>query len=369
MNHPEIFSGSYSASDVQFLLKPIDVESTPIDVKEVLIQSGQRHYSELLTHETLPSRDYLDLFHQALALNRKRMAGHVLQLAARIRAARPHGMALVSLARAGTPIGVLLKHTLKRHFGIDAAHYSISIIRDIGIDRNALRYILHRHGPEELTFIDGWTGKGVIARQLALSLEDFAASDGVEIPADLFVLADLSGDATVTASTEDYLIPSSILNSIVSGLISRSVFSRNPNQAADFHGCYFYHEFRPYDLSNRFISEMLDSIEQSQSGGRSAFDHPSRIDSGQLKRQSQQFLDWIGQRYGIINPNYIKPGIGEATRVLLRRKSDRLLLREKHSDDTRHLYWLASAKHVPIEIVDSLPYRAAALIQEIKVPT
>jgi hypothetical protein len=43
---------------------------------------------------------------------------------------------IASLARAGTPIGVLLLRTLRAQ-GVPAVHYSISIIRDRGIDRVA----------------------------------------------------------------------------------------------------------------------------------------------------------------------------------------------------------------------------------------
>lgn len=359
------FTGSYTANDVEFLLKPIDIQDTPIHIKEAMIQSGQKHYSEMLSHESPPSEDYLRLFYQAMELNRKRMAEHVLHLANRIKDTRPSGIALVSLARAGTPVGVLLKHVLKRYFKIDAAHYSISILRDFGIDQNALRYILSKHPPEQLTFIDGWTGKGVIARQLAISLQAFANSDGVPIPAELYVLADLSGHAAVAASSEDYLIPSCILNSTVSGLVSRSIYSRNPAHAADFHGCYYYHEFEPHDLSHYFIAEMLNSIEQIQLDSTLPQRHIAPMSIQQLQNQSRQFLDWVGRRYGVRNQHCIKPGIGEATRVLLRREAGLLLLNDLTSKATLHLHWLASSKSIPIEQVEELPYRAAALIKEV----
>ena len=64
--------------------------------------------------------------------------------------------------------------------------------------------------------------------------------------------------------------------------------------------------------------------------------------------------------------NYIKPGIGEATRVLLRREAGRLLLRNRDSEATRHLLWLAESKSIPVEEHKDLPYRAAALIKEVK---
>jgi len=109
------FTGSYSLDDVQFLLKPMAMQDTPVHIKEALIQSGKKHYSQMLTHESLPPEHYLPLFYQAMDLNQQRMAGHLLVLAKRILDTRPHGITLVSLARAGTPVGVLLKHVLKRH--------------------------------------------------------------------------------------------------------------------------------------------------------------------------------------------------------------------------------------------------------------
>jgi hypothetical protein len=360
------FTGSYTLEDVQFLLKPVTVPDTPVHLKESLIQSGRKHYSEMLTHESLPPDEYLRLFYKAMALNRDRMAHHLLVLAERILATRPHGITLVSLARAGTPVGVLLKHVLKRYFDQEVAHYSISIIRDIGIDQNALRFILQNHSVESLVFVDGWTGKGVIARQLENSLDDFAVSDGVKIPAELYVLTDLSGFAAVAASSEDYLIPSSILNATVSGLTSRSVYDKNQLSTDDFHGCLYYDQFVQQDLSKYFIDEILgrtDSIWEKK-----LTQNPSAVglDCQQLQSISRQFLHWIAGRFGITNPNHIKPGIGEATRVLLRRQAQLLLLQETESEATRHLHWLAKSRFIPVEIFADLPYRAAALIKEVK---
>jgi hypothetical protein len=360
------FTGSYALDDVQFLLKPITVPDTPVEIKESLIQSGRKHYSEMLTHETLPSDEYLSLFHKAMALNQDRMADHLLVLADRILATRPHGITLVSLARAGTPVGVLLKHVLKRYFDREAAHYSISIIRDIGIDQNALRFILQNHSAESLVFVDGWTGKGVIARQLENSLDDFAVSDGIKIPAELYVLTDLSGFAAVAASSEDYLIPSSILNATVSGLTSRSVYDKNQLSPDDFHGCLYYDQFAQQDLSKYFIDAILARTDSRREKKRAQNLKIVELDRQQLQSVSSQFLQWIASRYGITNHNHIKPGIGEATRVLLRRQAQLLLLQETESEATRHLHWLAKSKFIPVEVLADIPYRAAALIKEVK---
>ncbi|MGZ8189757.1 MAG: cysteine protease StiP domain-containing protein [Methylococcaceae bacterium] len=358
------FTGSYTADDVEFLLKPITLPDTPIAIKEALIQSGKLHYSQLLTYESPPSNDYLALFHQAMTLNQQRMAEHLLILANRIVATRPHDITLVSLARAGTPVGVLLKHILKRYFDQDVKHYSISILRDVGIDQNALRFILQHHKPESLVFVDGWTGKGVIARQLAASLAEFAHTDKVTIPAELYVLADLSGSAAVAASSEDYLIPSCILNATISGLVSRSVYDKNTANPTDYHGCVFYQQLAQHDLSSYFLNSMLASVEQFRESSDQCL-AAAHFDPQQCQQISQKLLHLITGRYSISHQNYIKPGIGEATRVLLRREAQLLLLQDLDSEATRHLRWLAESRSISIEIFSDLPYRAVALIKEI----
>ena len=46
-----MFSGSYDPDDVTFLLKPVRLEPTAVAEKERLIQSGRRHYSEMISRE------------------------------------------------------------------------------------------------------------------------------------------------------------------------------------------------------------------------------------------------------------------------------------------------------------------------------
>ena len=105
-------------------------------------------------------------------------------------------------------------------------HYSLSILRDKGLDSAALAYVLAQGAaPESIVFVDGWTGKGVIARELASSVNAFNAQRGTAIDAGLYALVDLAGVSLGAASTADYLLPSSILNATVSGLVSRSLLS------------------------------------------------------------------------------------------------------------------------------------------------
>lgn len=355
------FSGSYRPGDVQFLLKPIEIDPIDVAEKERLIQSGQRHYSEMLSRESLPSARYLEVFQRALVMGLDRMAQGVLDLAAIIAARRPGEITLVSLARAGTPVGVALKHVLREVFRRDSEHYSISIIRDRGIDRNALRFILDQAGrdPAGLMFVDGWTGKGVIARELRCALDDFERDQGVRLDADLYALTDLAG-VGIAPSNADYLIPSSILNATLSGLVSRSILNEHIGPD-DFHGCVYYREFVHADLSVWFIEELLGSVRARLTAGHAPNAQP--VDSSVARACSTALLADIRATFGIHDENRIKPGIGEATRVLLRRVPERVILRDPEAPEVVHLLELAREKNVPWQVDPTLPYQAVSLIK------
>ncbi|MCB0071546.1 MAG: hypothetical protein KDE20_08820 [Caldilineaceae bacterium] len=70
--------------------------------------------------------------------------------------------------------------------------------------------------------------------------------------------------------------------------------------------------------------------------------------------------------HGVTDVNLIKPGIGEATRVLLRRKPELLILRDASEARVAHLVALAREKGVSVEIDVSLPYYATALIRSVR---
>jgi hypothetical protein len=254
-----MFSGSYRQGDVAILLKP-RVEITQVDVatKEALIQSGAKHYSEMISPESLPSSQYLDLFHQSWQRNGDRMASDLLLLAALIAENKQGPITLVSLARAGTPVGVILKRLISGVFNRETYHYSVSIIRDRGIDDVAMDHILSQgHQDQSIVVIDGWTGKGVITRELKDSIALYNFSRGKRIDKSLWVLADLAGVAAQSATQEDYLIPSSILNATVSGLISRSILDEKIG-TEDFHGCLYYREFESADVSLPFADDLTE---------------------------------------------------------------------------------------------------------------
>ena len=154
---------SYKKSDVIFLLKDITglVQPQSTEEREKEIQAG-RHYCEMLPIEYVPTPKYMETYREALKHFAKPTARAVGALADKIIREKGEHVVLVSLARAGTPIGILLKRYFIRKYHLEVPHYSISIIRGKGIDRNAMKFLLGKHRPEELLFVDGWVGKGAI---------------------------------------------------------------------------------------------------------------------------------------------------------------------------------------------------------------
>lgn len=363
------FHGSYQPNDVRFLLKPLkQADNLPALEKEQAIQSGQRHYSEMLTPESLPSPEYMRLFKQAVAANGQRMAKDCVALAHNIH--QQHQQIdtpiLVSLARAGTPVGVLLKHLLTDLKQEDVPHYSISIIRDRGIDTNAINFILQQHKTDgsNLVFVDGWTGKGVITRELTKAVHDYNQKHNTNILPHLYVLSDLAGVAWQSASFADYLIPSAILNSTVSGLVSRSILDKQI-MADDFHGCLFYEAFLPQDCSQQFVQKILQ-LASSMQIKASDIRVPDAQDKQHQQTQMADFVHAISNEFAIDDINLIKPGIGEATRVLLRRVPEQLLVKNKQDVEVQHLLVLAKEKGVAISERPQLPFKALSLIKAAK---
>ena len=168
---------SYMEEDVTLLLKDITglVKPQPTKERERLIQSG-RHYSEMLPIEYVPTREYMEAYEEALRVYARDTAQAVGKLGDKIINARGRDVVLVSLARAGIPVGILLKRYIKFKYHEDVRHYSISIIRGRGIDGNAMKYLLKYHSPEKLLFVDGWIGKGAILSELK---KDVAEYEGV----------------------------------------------------------------------------------------------------------------------------------------------------------------------------------------------
>ena len=75
----------------------------------------------------------------------------------------------------------------------------------------------------------------------------------------------------------------------------------------------------------------------------------------------------IEGEYGIDNINLIKPGIGETTRVLLRRIPWKVLIDERYKGNPQleHIVRLAEEKHTPVEYYPLTHYKCCGIIKKL----
>jgi hypothetical protein len=270
-------------------------------------------------------------------------------------AAKPSPV-LVSLARAGTPIGVLLRRWALLRHGRELPHYSVSIVRGRGIDEVAMQWLLDRYPAETLQFVDGWTGKGAIAQELTAAVQPFGIDDA------LAVLADPGYCAPIFGTRDDFLIPSACLNSTVSGLVSRTVLRADLTGPGEFHGAKYYRHLADTDVSRRYVDTVTDSFADVADEVAETWPQVAAGD------RTPSWAGWraverIATEYGIGSVNLVKPGVGETTRVLLRRVPERVLIAPGREDDLAHVLLLAAERGVPVEEHGGLTYSCMGLIR------
>lgn len=350
MNIKNLVASSYSPDDVTILLQDLKGKVPVLDTKEreKLNQSGV-HYSEMLPVEYVPSTEYLKVYENALKSQGKQTAQAVINLAHKILSVKPtKNIVLVSLARAGTPVGILLKRYLSKYCNCNVTHYTISIIRGKGIDIAAMNYILSKHNAKDIVFVDGWVGKGAINRVLAEAVAKLNVED---LSPELAVLSDPAYETKLCGTRDDFLIPSACLNSTVSGLISRTVKLKDMTDD-EYHGAIYYAENKEYDLSNAFLDEIEDYF-------------PYLNNENNIFKGIDEVIK-IASEFSISDINKIKPGVGETIRVLLRRVPDVILIKPNANPKSiEPIIRLAKEKNVPIKEYPLLGYNTCGIIKDV----
>jgi hypothetical protein len=355
--------GSYAADEVGWLLTDLSgvALEAPVDEREEAIQSGGAHYAESLPVEYQPTAEYQRLFAAALAESADRLAHAVGLVTELVLAERGPAPVLVSLARAGTPVGILMRRWAAFAHGVVLPHYAISIVRGRGIDQVALAYLAAHHDAGAVVFVDGWTGKGAITRELRAAVDTANRDLCTRFCADLAVLADTGSCVRHFGTREDYLIPSACLNSTVSGLVSRTVLNPAVLGPGQYHGAKFYTALAGADVSAQFLDAVSGRFAAVADAVRRAV-APLRAADRTPTWAGWEAVERIAARYGIDEVNLIKPGVGETTRVLLRRVPWRVLVRPDAERHLAHVLLLAEQRGVPVEPVDGLAYSCVGLI-------
>lgn len=359
--------GSYAPEEVTWLLKDLSHVGLEAEtsVRERRIQSGEAHYAESLPVEYQPDAVYRDLFDTVLVDSATRLATAVGVVTELLVAERGPQLVLASLARAGTPIGILIRRWAARMHGAEWPHYAVSIVRDRGIDPVALDFLAAAHDPASVVFVDGWTGKGAIARELTAALEAYRAAGGPTFDDRLAVLADPGHCVTTFGTRDDFLIASACLNSTVSGLVSRTVLNADLIGPGEFHGAKYYRELAGTDRSNTLLDTVSDRFDAVRGAVSTGVDEVLASDRAPTW-SGWESVEKVRQEYAISTVNFVKPGVGETTRVLLRRVPWRVLVRDADAPEHRHIRLLAESRGVPVEVVPGLAYACMGLIKDVR---
>jgi hypothetical protein len=129
----------------------------------------------------------------------------------------------------------------------------------------------------------------------------------------------------------------------------------------DFHGAKFYADLAPTDVSNAFLDAVAAQFDGVAAAGR------ARLAGSGCRDRAPTWAGWkaverISTDYGIDDVNLVKPGVGETTRVMLRRVPWKVLVRDGAEADLAHVRLLADQRGVPVETVEGLPYSCVGLI-------
>jgi hypothetical protein len=265
---------------------------------------------------------------------------------------------LVSLARAGTPVGVLVKRCMEILFGVIVEHYTVSIVRGKGIDKAAMKYILDRHSAHDIQFVDGWTGKGTIQDELTEAVKDYpGVSPSIACLYDPAGVADISG----RPAGYDGLVPTCVLNASVCGLMSRTVCL--DDDESHFHGAVLYNDMKDSDDTNKF----LHVIDWCIRGWPWA--HADDLFLHKVIEKKPQGLgvveaEEIAKAFDS-KLEFVKPGIGETTRVLLRRVPKHILVSNTAPEsDVKHIYELAKERGIEVQKYPLRNYAAVGIVKE-----
>lgn len=360
-----IVKTSYDKVDVTILLQDIRGKVEIIDTaeREKKIQSGV-HYSEMLPLEYKPTEKYMQIYDKALSELSYDTALGVCALSEKLWKKHGENLVIVSLARAGTPIGVLVKRYIKYKYECDVKHYTISIIRGKGIDIEAMRIILSENKSEYIQFLDGWVGKGAINNVLHKAVEDLKImfpDEARNLNSELAVLSDPANITDMCGTHADFLIPSACLNATVSGLISRTV--KLPSMTDnELHGAVYYEEYEDVDKSIEFIDKVCSFFDVvSVEKANAHFGVTTELGKG------VDDLKYIQDKYNIEDVNFVKPGVGETTRVLLRRVPYVIVIKQGLEDKRflRHILQLASEKGVPVVEEPLKSYNVIGVIKQL----
>lgn len=339
---------SYNKDDVTLLLKDLTgiVEPVSLEEREKRVANGE-YVRSILIKEYEVSKEYRDIVNKYIPMFAENTALLVKALAEKLIEAKGKNIVLVDIVRAGIPVGILVKRYLKYKYDIDVMHYGISLVK--GLDKEAMQFIINKHGAENIQFIDGWTGKGTVAKEVKESCKEFnGVDDG------LAVLSDAIGVSKYTGTKQDVYIPNSPLNASITGLVSITILNERFKGDGDFHGAAYLKELEEIDQSKEFVdlvSSYFNKVEKMEIADDAEFmADDTEIDKLDLELNRDKKL--------------INPGINEAARAVLRRKLECLLVNDMNDIECKPLIELAKCKGVKVKEHSLKGYKAISIAND-----
>lgn len=337
---------SYNSEDVTMLIKDLTGLVEPVSLEERARRVANGEFERSIMIKEYPvSKEYQDIVWKSMERYIPQTAIAVRNVAQQIYKAKGDKLVLVSIIRAGIPIGILIKRYLKFKYNVDVPHYAISLVK--GLDKNAMKYILEKHDAEGIQFIDGWTGKGTVTRELVASAKEY---EGVD--ASLATLSDAIGVSKYCGTREDIAIPSAPLNATATGLVSITVFNNDLVGPDDFHGAMYLEDLESMDKSQAFINLVERNFDKFDAP---AWEEPTPVN------EIQKISDEINRPLNLLNP-----GVNEAARAILRRDLEKLLVVDKYDFDIQTIKELAEMKGVSVEEYPLQYYKAVSVAKNTK---
>lgn len=336
---------SYRSDDVILLLKDMTGKVNPVSQEERkrMVDNGA-FVRSIIINEYEISDEYINIVNSYMNDYISKMATYVGILSEQLYKEKGNDLALVDIVRAGIPIGILVRRYLKKYYNVDIPHYGISLVK--GLDKNAMNYIIQKHGVSGIQFIDGWTGKGTVAKEIKESAKDFPGVDD-----SLAVLSDCINQAKYTGTREDVYIPHSPLNASVTGLVSITVLNEDYCADYDYHAAIYLKELEDKDQSEDFVCRVCNEFTKQDCITLEC----NSVDDTEIDR----IANVLGRDKKLLNP-----GINEAARAVLRRNLEKLIVSDKNDYELRCLIELAQYKNIDVVEMPIYGYKAVSVAND-----
>ena len=318
--------------EVQLLLKDMTGKVEPVSMEERARRVANGEYvRSIIIKEYDAPEEYTRIVKKALPEYISNVAKYVGVLAEQLYEAKGEKLVLVDIVRAGIPIGILVRRYINKFYGVKVPHYGVSLVK--GLDKEAMQYIIDKHGKDGIQFIDGWTGKGTVTKEI----RNDVAENLPGVDSSLAVLSDPINITKYAGTREDVYIPHSPLNAAVTGLVSITVLNPEYKEEGDFHAAIYLDELEKDDISQWYVDEITN-----------LFTKQTTSPVGVNDNEDDTLIDKLAEKYDR-NKKLINPGINEAARAILRRHLEKLVVNDLHDDEVKTLIELAEYKGIKVE--------------------